>query len=186
MNQEQSIQSMGGKARADKLSPEERSESARTAALAKWDKIGARGPMPKATHEGILRIGNVEISCAVLEDGQRVLSQAEFLEALGRHRKANVRKEETEGEEPMPPILQGKAIKPFILPEIAQKSRPFNYRTLSGARASGYRADLLPSVCEVYLQARDAGVLPHNQELSESSPLLMRQPGFNMIAHEKT
>jgi hypothetical protein len=175
MNQEESIQSLGGKARAVKLSREELSESARLAAVARWEKAGAKGPMPKATHEGTLRIGDEEISCAVLEGGQRVLSQAEFLEALGRHRKANVRKEGLEGEEPMPPILQGKAIKPFISKEILEKSRPITFRTLSGVRASGYRADLLPSVCEIYLKARDSGNLPKNQEhVAKQAEVLIR------------
>ena len=51
-----------------------------------------------------------------------MLSQAEFLEALGRHRKANVRREG--GEERVPTILQGKAINPFISKDILEKSRP--------------------------------------------------------------
>jgi P63C domain len=110
---------------------------------------------------------------AVLENGQRVLSQAEFLEALGRHRKANVRKEESE--EPVPPILQGKAINPFISRETLEKSRPVRFKTISGVRASGYRADLLPDVCEIYLKARDAGQLPKNQEhVARQAEILIR------------
>lgn len=175
MEPETSIQSQGGNARAKSLTAEERSEIARNAALAKWDHPGARGPMPKATHEGVLKIGNKELSCAVLENGQRVLSQAEFLEALGRHRKANVRKEEQDGEERMPAILQGKSIKPFISKELIEKSRPISFRTMSGSRASGYRADLLPLVCEVYLKANDAGVLPPNQKpVAKEAEILIR------------
>ena len=139
-----------------KLTPEERKDIASKAASARWN-------IPKTTHEGDLNLGGYTIHCAVLDTGQRVLSQAQFLEALGRHRKANVRREEGDGEEPLPPILQGKAIKPFISSEIREKSRPVAFRTLSGARASGYRADLLPEVCEIYLKARDEGVLPTNQ-----------------------
>lgn len=83
----------------------------------------------------------------VLQDGTRVLSQADFLQALGRHRKANVRSEG--GEEHIPAILQGKAINPFISKEILEKSRPLKFRTPTGSMASGYRAELLPDVCEV-------------------------------------
>src|SRR2546426_114221 len=119
MLEQQTMQSLGGEARAKALSSEQRSEIARNAALARHEKSGKLEPTPKATHEGTLQIGNVTISCAVLENGQRVLSQAEFLEALGRHRKANVRKEG--GEERVPPILQGKAINPFISKEILEK-----------------------------------------------------------------
>lgn len=161
MLEQQTIQSLGGDARAKALSSEQRSEIARNAALAKHEKAGKLPPMPKATHEGTLQIGDKTISCAVLENGLRVLSQAEFLEALGRHRKANVR---NEGEERIPPILQGKAIKPFIPNEVIEKSQTFGFITLSGVRATAYRADLLPDVCEIYLKARDAKKLPSNQK----------------------
>ena len=54
------IQSKGGLARAEALSPEERSEIAAKAAAARWN-------LPKATHEGDLRLGDYTIHCAVLE-----------------------------------------------------------------------------------------------------------------------
>lgn len=80
-----------------------------------------------------------------------------------------------EGEERIPPILQGKAIKPYISQEIIEKSQPVSFKTLTGVRASGYRADLLPDVCEVYLKARDAGVLPKNQEhVAKQAEILIR------------
>lgn len=34
---------------------------------------------------------------------------------------------------------------------------------MGGVRATAYRADLLPDVCEIYLKARDAKALPPNQ-----------------------
>ena len=41
--------------------------------------------------------------------------------------------------------------------------------------ASGYRAELLPDVCEVYLKAREAGVLPTNQKhVAKQAEILMR------------
>lgn len=138
-----------------KLSKSQRSEIARLGAAARWD-------LPQAVCDGTITLGSASIPCAVLADGTRVLTQAEFLEALGRHRKANVRKEG--GEERVPAILQGKSINPFISKDILEKSRPLKFRTDTGAWASGYRADLLPAVCEVYLKARDAGVLPANQK----------------------
>src|SRR3712207_5849236 len=79
----------GGIVRATRLSPEERSKIAKKAAAARWTE-----GLPQAvcgSPDRPLRIANVELQCYVLEDGTRVLSQAGFLEALGRHRKANVR-----------------------------------------------------------------------------------------------
>lgn len=160
----------GGVARARKLSPEDRSRIARRAADARWENL------PEAvcgSPDQPLRIGEAEIQCYVLDDGTRVLTQASFLEALGRHRKANVRREG--GEEPLPPILQGKAINPFISKEISEKSRPITFRLPTGGRASGYQAEMLPEVCEIYLQARDAGVLPANQiHVAQRADILMR------------
>jgi len=138
-----------------KLTKQRKAEIARLGAEARWN-------LPQAVCDGVITLGPAAISCAVLADGTRVLTQAEFLEALGRHRKANVRKEG--GEERVPAILQGKAINPFISKDILEKSRPIKFRTTTGAWASGYRADLLPAVCEVYLKARDAEALPANQK----------------------
>lgn len=61
------------------------------------------------------------------------------------------------------------------LPEVAEEAKPISFRLPSGARASGYRAELLPKVCEIYLAANDALVLPKNQEhIAERASLLVR------------
>lgn len=148
------------KARAESLSPAKRSEIAKRAAVARWNK-----EMPEAIYgspEKPLVIGGQQVQAYVLDDETRVLTQASFLEALGRHRKANVRNEG--GEERLPAILQGKSIKPFISQELLEKSRPVQFKLESGGMASGYRAEILPMVCEVYLKARDADALPTNQK----------------------
>lgn len=164
--------SRGGVARAERLSPAQRTSIARRAAQARW----AESDLNEAvcgSPDHPLRIGDVDLECYVLDDGTRVLTQATFLEALGRHRKANVRREG--GDEPLPAILQGKAINPFISNEIRAKSRPIAFRLPSGGRASGYNAELLPDVCEIYLKARDAGVLPKNQEhVAKQADILIR------------
>lgn len=170
MEEEATGRAKGGIARAEALTKTERKDIAKRAASARWAVV------PQAicgSTDRPLRIGDIELQCYVLEDGTRVLSQAGFLEALGRHRKANVRREG--GEEPLPPILQGKAINQFITREIAAKSRPIKFRTPSGSLASGYRADLLPDVCEIYLKARDADALPENQKhVAKQAEILMR------------
>ncbi|MBI2858214.1 MAG: P63C domain-containing protein [Chloroflexi bacterium] len=163
----------GGIARAARLSPEERSIIASKAAAVRWsgDLLNAICGSPDQP----VHIANVEIQCYVLEDGTRVLTQAGFLEALGRHRKANVRREGLE--QRIPAILQGKAIRPFVTNEILEKSRPIAFRTPQphGVRAYGYRADLLPIVCDIYLKARDADVLPPNQaHVAKQADSLMR------------
>ena len=71
----------GGDARASKLSPERRSEIARTAIQARWEKAG-KPSLPRATHTGDLKIGNISIPCAVLETGTRVVSESGLTTAL--------------------------------------------------------------------------------------------------------
>ena len=133
-------------------------------------------------------IGETEIECYVLDDETRVLTQATFLEAMGRHRKANVRSEQ--GEERLPAILQGKAIKPFISEELISKSQPVQFQLPGGSIASGYRAEILPMVCEVFLKARDARVLPANQRhIAEKAEILVRalaQVGIIALVDEAT
>lgn len=108
-----------------------------------------------------LRIGETEIECYVLDDDTRVVTQASMLQALGRHRRVAGT---DDVDEQLPPILQGKAIRPFIPDDVIERAQPVRFRTPRGSLANGYRAELLPVFCEVYLAARAAGVLPRNQE----------------------
>lgn len=161
----------GGRARAQSLSAEQRSEIAKRAAAARW--AGDINEAVCGSPDQPLNIGGIEIECYVLDDGTRVLTQAGFLEALGRHRKANVRRE-GDGE-PTPAILQGKAIGPFISEEVRQRAKPITFRLPNGGRASGYNAELLPDICEIYLRARDGGVLPANQvHVARQAEILVR------------
>jgi len=123
----------------------------------------------------------------VLDDGTRVLTQATVLESLGRHRRANVRRQRDEA---LPSILQGKSINPFISADVKAKAKPIRFKLPSGGRASGYNAELLPEVCEVYLKARDAEELPSNQmHIAKQAEILMRglaQVGIIALVDEAT
>jgi hypothetical protein len=162
-----SIQSQGGLARAKKLSPEQRSKSATKAAEARWN-------IPKATHEGDLNIGGTVMHCAVLDNGQRVLTQSDFMRALGRARQAKGR-EYYQGDVNLPAFLTAKNLKPFIDNDLYVTSSQIVFKPLQGGRAFGYPAQLMPRICEVFLKARDAGVLAHMQEhIAKQAELLIR------------
>lgn len=154
-------------ARAESLTPERRTKIAAKAAKARWDK--SIGEAVCGAPDKPLRIGDVEIECYVLADGTRVLTQASFLTALGRHRRA------AGSSSDLPPILQGNAIKPFIPDDVLEDARPITFRLPTGGRASGYRAELLPKVCEIYLRAADAKALPYNQrQVAAQASILVR------------
>lgn len=145
--------SKGGKARAAKLPPEERKEIAQRAAEARW------GTMPQAILDGVIFIGDKQIACAVLENGQRLLTQETFLTAIGRHPKSkgnqgSVRLAKVV--DGLPPFLAAENLKPFINDKLRESTTPIVFRSVRGVRAFGYDARLLPMVCEVYLKARDA------------------------------
>lgn len=164
----------GGLARAERLTPEQRADIARKAAAARWAGDGVL-----ATHTGTLRIGDIEIECAVLEDGRRVLSQRGVNRALGRvHGGAEFRKK-LEGEEgggQLPVFLVSNALKQHISKDLeVVVKEPILYRTKSRAIAHGIDATVLPQVCDVWISAEQAGDLRPNQlRTAERARMLIR------------
>lgn len=133
--------------------------------------------IPEALFEGELEIGDATIPCAVLEDGTRVLTQAGMLQALGRSRKPSGK---SLAVDQLPPFLAPKNLEPFIDEDLRRSTAPIVFTPLKGGgrggnEAYGYEAELLPTVCEVMLQARDAGVLqPQQIRLAVQADILMR------------
>jgi hypothetical protein len=163
----------GGQARALRLSPSQRSEIAKKAAEARWD-------VPKAAYSGVLSLNDLELPCAVLEDGTRVLSQAGFLTGLGIKR-GGVLAAASKGEDgsaPLPYFVGHRALRPFIPKGLwAVLASPVKYRPdHGGVAAHGIRADLIPQVCEVWLRAREGGALtlPSHQRIALQAEILMR------------
>jgi len=152
MNTNSTGRAKGGIARSESLTSERRKQIAKAAANARW-----KGDLQKAACTGAIHIGDIEIPCAVLTDGTRVLTQYGFLKAIGRSpRPAAGRGSSVEK---IAPFLDLDNLKPFVSKELADSTKPIIFQTENGGRAFGYRADLLPKVCEVYLAARDAGSL---------------------------
>lgn len=168
-------QSKGGVERAKSLTATERSEIAKVAAETRWSK-----KLPQATHDGEIELGDgqIVISCAVLSTTKRVLTQETFLTAIGRaaKAKAGTGSRTLEGKvDSLPPFLAADNIKQLISDDLRESTTPVVYRTTRGQRAYGYDATLLPKVCEVYLQARDRGILlPSQAHIAKACDILMR------------
>ena len=155
----------GGKARARKLTAEQRREIAIKAAEARWGD-----PLPRATHAGVLQIGGAEIPCWVLEDGERILSTRSVMHALGRRWRGR----KYAGTQ-LPVFLEAKNLKPFIGGDLTLVPSVINFRTVNANRSEGFKAEVLPIVCETYLKARDAGVLAAPQKrIAMQCEILMR------------
>lgn len=161
----------GGIARSESLTSEQRSEIAKKAAVARWSK---EADLPQATHEGILELGGVTIPCAVLSDGRRVLTQGGLMEALGRIRRAKGRPHYG-GDANLPPFLTAKNLKPFIPNELLLTPTSFEFRNVRGMKANGFLAELLPQICDIFIDADDAGELYEKQKhIAKRAKLLMR------------
>lgn len=159
--------SRGGTARAIKLSADERSAIAQRAAEARW------GSMAEAPFTGKIKIGDRIIDCAVLDDGTRLINQTTMQDALERRGGAR----RGPGARGLP-VLSALNLQRFISDELRDLAEnPIRYRLASsGARAVGYRAEILPMVCEVYLEARSQeGALTKNQRpVAAAAEVLLR------------
>ena len=174
INKEEPIgRAKGGKARAEKLSPEARSEIARKGGLARHAKRDV-SDLPRAKREGVIRIGDVEMQCAVLADNRRVLTQSGVMVALGRARQVKSRKY-FEADVNLPAFLQAKNLKPFISNDLEVTSSRIEFVTKTGGTAFGYSAELLPKVCDVFIEADRAGKLNKTQmHISDRARILYR------------
>src|SRR6266511_1169431 len=127
----------GGKARAEALTAEERQEIAKRAAEKRWG-ISA---LPKETHTGILKIGDREIPCSVLDNGLRVLSISGVSRTMGSRKKGiNVRAEDRESSfsPQLPPFLYAANVKPFIPKDLMTPlTSPIRYTRKSVRKAFG-------------------------------------------------
>lgn len=173
----------GGIARAQALTPEERSEIARNAVEARWEKAGkhVNEKIPRATHIGKLHIVDIPIPCAVLDDETRtrVLSERGVAKSLGKkgggahwQRKKNI----SDGTL-LPEYISAKYLEPFISVEIKEKLlKPITYISKSGSKASGIPATLLPEICDIWLKARESGALTEAAQIitAKKAEILMR------------
>jgi P63C domain len=159
---ETSMASQGGKAAAANMTPEERRERAQKAAMARWQKDVVIAP-----HIGEIKVANIEIPCCVFSDGTRVLHERGVMKALGVTRRGGQRKEakdDSDGGAQLPLFVAPKNLIPFVDEELSEVlKKPIWYRPPSGLNSGrphkGIRAELLPKICNVWLKARDAGVL---------------------------
>lgn len=144
------------KARSEQMSPQRRSEIARAAAAAKWGNL-----REAVSREGVIKIGNAELQCYVLDDESRVLARASFVKAIGRTGKVKGgRKFDEEFQTPV--FLTAENLKPFFPKDLEINSKPILF-TDGDSQMIGYRAELLPDVCDIFADAERAGALRKNQ-----------------------
>lgn len=129
MSKTQSVtgRAIGGKVRAEKMTPEQRKEQAAKMVAARQ----AKAAMPKAMYEGKLNIGNTELDVAVLDDNRRVITQAAIFRALDRPARGNARVIDT------PVFIDAKNLQPFIDEDLRAVINKIEYVNLSNKNRKG-------------------------------------------------
>lgn len=122
----------------------------------------------KALYQGPLPIGETELDCAILDDGDntRVINMTSVFKAFGRVPRSNNRLIN------IPAFIDAQNLQPYIDQELIALIKPIAY--LSGKTVqSGYNAMILPAICEMYLKARRDKVLtPKQAHLAEIAEIL--------------
>ena len=144
--------------------------------------------LPKALYSAPLPIGDIELGCAVLDNGTRVLTATSIFTAFGRARKGANDRLEVEGTK-IPPFLAAKNLEAYIDQGVIERTTPVKFLD-GGQERSGYVASLLPKMCEIYLKARRNGDLATSQmKLADQSEILLTalaQVGIDALIDEAT
>lgn len=150
-------QSLGGIERAKSLSGEQRSEIAKKAAQARWNKISDPSYVPIATHSGILPIGGVDLECYVLQDKRRLFHKRGLARALGL---------KSEGGNSFMKTMRRKRLGSFLGDDLRQKTEnPIIFRPNEADPiiAHGYEAGFVIDLCKAMVKAGKEGGLGLNQ-----------------------
>lgn len=113
--------------------------------------------IPQAINEGVLNLAGAEVECAVLDDKRRIITQTALFQAFERPRKGLVR---VEG---YPSIIGGKNLAKHASAELLEKSNVIEYVSTEGRIITGYNAEIIPLICEVYLDAEEQRELTAKQ-----------------------
>lgn len=137
------------------------------------DEITQESRPLKATHQGKLKIGEKELPCAVLEDGTRVLTTSAVFKAFGRTKRGRGKNEIRVLNRPS--FIDANNLQPFIDETLEGVLSQITYINIYGKESVGFKAEILPLLCDVYLLARSSGVLTKQQiPLAVVSELLVR------------
>lgn len=92
----------------------------------------------KATHEGSLELGNATLDVAVLNNGQRIITQAAVFKALGRPARGNSRMIG------IPTFMDAKNLQPLISSDLRAVINKIEYIGLNNKTQLGFDANILP------------------------------------------
>ncbi len=162
----------------DTIEPINASFEAVAKALVTPQGVGAKEALPIALYSGILPIAGIELDCAVLQDGTRVLSERAVHRAFGSKRGGShwKRMKANERGANLPSFLSAINLARYIPGPLADElEQPIRYQVgTGGAVANGMKAELLPEICGVWLAARREDDLhPSQEHLAKQAEVLL-------------
>lgn len=135
------------------------------------------GAPNEATHKGNLEIGSLSIPCAVLRDGNRVLSENGIAGALGGRSGAAKRLKTAAAEDGahVPVFLASQNLSQYLSDDLLSGPLKRIEYLAGGRRLYGYPAEALPEICNIWLQARaDNALNPQQADRAQAAEILMR------------
>ena len=175
MNEEITGKAKGGIARANSLSEDRRKEIGRNAAFAKKHLSN----LPRASHRGEIKIGEMTLSCCVLEDGRRLISENAINSNLGSSGGKTYKLRDAASNDisggPLPLFLASKALTPYINQVFSGMDLSAIEYNDNGKISLGFDAIILPKVCEVWLLASENKKLqPSQYSRAKKAEILIR------------
>ena len=112
--------------------------------------------LPVATHVGELKIRDIVIPCAILEGGQRIITQQGILEALGAS---------------IDEVVDSLPARSLKLPQ--ESFRPIRFQ-IAGRIETGYLAEPLFRLCQAYRDATSNTSACEQQQIADRCKILLR------------
>ena len=127
----------------------------------------------QSTHHGVLKLAGTELSADVLEDGTRVISRNAIFRAFKRTKRGRALNETRVPN--MPSFIDAKNLQPYISKDLMGELKQIEYLSKTGKLITGYKAEIIPLLCDVYLKAREDNALTKPQErIATVSEILVR------------
>ena len=119
-----------------------------------------------------------------MDDGTRVITPNAVFRALGRDPRGNSRIDQ------IPAFMDAKNLQSLISSDLRTKIKRVPYLDENGKEKEGYSADILPLVADLYLKARDEGLLtPQQISTAQKAEILVRslaRIGITALVDEAT
>ena len=159
----------GGRARAESLTKEEKTNIAKKGAASRWDKS-----LPTVLLGAKLQLGGIEVDCYVTEDGERLIAGRGMQDILKLVDEDTPRQQKPGSR--LTRLLNNKTINPLIYKNKNKDHFVPKKRRYLGRGIAGFNAEMLVDICEGMLEARKQGILKTARQsiIAAQCELIMR------------